>query len=182
MNLDQLHIAFETLEKSRGSIGFERRPDGTYIKLSIQRAWELFREGAEALDAMRAATVPDITVNPHYGNPPRICFSIGVQTFTLQYDAPDLPNMPASSRREWMASMLVKALLSIRDSAWAEAARREREHTIELRKALEPFARISAEGVVQKANGHVTVTTCAEYFHRAEAALGSASDNPTESA
>jgi hypothetical protein len=38
-------------------------------------------------------------------------------------------------------------------------------------KALEPFALISSEGVIKKETGHVTVTTCAEYFHEARAAL-----------
>ena len=40
-----------------------------------------------------------------------------------------------------------------------------------VRAALEPFALISSEGVVTQKEGHVTVTTCAEYFHRAAAAL-----------
>jgi hypothetical protein len=40
-----------------------------------------------------------------------------------------------------------------------------------LSKALEPFALISSEGVVKVEEGHVTVTTCAEYFHRARATL-----------
>lgn len=37
--------------------------------------------------------------------------------------------------------------------------------------ALEPFALISSEGVISTKSGHVTVTTCAEYFHDACAAL-----------
>ena len=41
-----------------------------------------------------------------------------------------------------------------------------------LREALEPFALMSSEGVVKEASGYVTITTCAEYFHRAKAALG----------
>jgi len=40
-----------------------------------------------------------------------------------------------------------------------------------LREALEPFALISTEGVVKAETGHVTITTCAEYFHRAAQAL-----------
>lgn len=40
-----------------------------------------------------------------------------------------------------------------------------------LAKALEPFALMSAEGVIAEELGHVSVTTCAEYFHRARAAL-----------
>lgn len=39
----------------------------------------------------------------------------------------------------------------------------------ELEKALDPFGRISSEGVIKKETGHVTITTCAEYFHRAAA-------------
>ena len=38
-------------------------------------------------------------------------------------------------------------------------------------EALEPFALISSEGVIQQESGHVTVTTCAEYFHRARQCL-----------
>jgi len=41
----------------------------------------------------------------------------------------------------------------------------------DMREALQPFALISTEGVVKELTGHVTVTTCAEYFHRAAAAL-----------
>lgn len=40
-----------------------------------------------------------------------------------------------------------------------------------LSEALRPFALISSEGVVKAAQGHVTITTSAEYFHRACAAL-----------
>ncbi|EMG53116.1 hypothetical protein WYI_13797 [Ochrobactrum sp. CDB2] len=40
------------------------------------------------------------------------------------------------------------------------------------RKALEPFALISSEGLISAGSGHVTMTTCAEYFHKARAALG----------
>ena len=40
-----------------------------------------------------------------------------------------------------------------------------------LEEALEPFALISAEGVVKTKSGHVAVTTCAEYFHQARTAL-----------
>ncbi|WP_273772898.1 Lar family restriction alleviation protein [Brucella intermedia] len=39
-------------------------------------------------------------------------------------------------------------------------------------KALEPFALISSEGVIKQEAGHVTVITCAEYFHKARAVLG----------
>lgn len=39
-------------------------------------------------------------------------------------------------------------------------------------KALEPFALISSEGVIKQETGHVTVITCAEYFHKARAARG----------
>lgn len=39
----------------------------------------------------------------------------------------------------------------------------------ELERALEPFALMSSEGVITQETGHVTVTTCAEYFHRAAA-------------
>ena len=39
-------------------------------------------------------------------------------------------------------------------------------------KALEPFALISSEGVIKQQTGHVTVITCAEYFHKARAVLG----------
>lgn len=45
-------------------------------------------------------------------------------------------------------------------------------------KALEPFALISSEGVIGTKSGHVTVTTCAEYFHEARAAL---EDRPSPS-
>lgn len=38
-------------------------------------------------------------------------------------------------------------------------------------KALEPFALISSEGVIKQESGHVTVITCAEYFHKARAVL-----------
>ena len=38
--------------------------------------------------------------------------------------------------------------------------------------ALEPFALISSEGIVKQSTGHVTVTTCAEYFHRAAVLIG----------
>lgn len=41
-----------------------------------------------------------------------------------------------------------------------------------LEEALEPFALVSSEGVVVKKTGHVQVTTCAEYFHRASAIHG----------
>lgn len=37
--------------------------------------------------------------------------------------------------------------------------------------ALQPFALIASEGVVTHKEGHVTITTCAEYFHRAAEAL-----------
>lgn len=37
--------------------------------------------------------------------------------------------------------------------------------------ALQPFALIASEGVITAKEGHVTVTTCAEYFHRAADAL-----------
>lgn len=36
---------------------------------------------------------------------------------------------------------------------------------------LDPFARISSEGVIKAETGHITVTTCAEYFHEAAAFL-----------
>lgn len=39
-------------------------------------------------------------------------------------------------------------------------------------EALEPFALISSEGVIKQETGHVTVITCAEYFHKARAARG----------
>jgi hypothetical protein len=51
----------------------------------------------------------------------------------------------------------------------ALVARLERAET-----ALEPFALMSAEGVVTAESGHVKVVVCAEYFHRARAALESA--------
>ena len=38
-------------------------------------------------------------------------------------------------------------------------------------EALEPFALMSSEGVVKQVEGHTTVVTCAEYFHRAASAL-----------
>lgn len=38
-------------------------------------------------------------------------------------------------------------------------------------EALDPFARIASEGVIRTDKGHVTVTTCAEYFHAAVKAL-----------
>ncbi|WP_296200516.1 hypothetical protein [uncultured Hyphomicrobium sp.] len=38
-------------------------------------------------------------------------------------------------------------------------------------EALDPFARIASEGVIRADKGHVTVTTCAEYFHAAVKAL-----------
>jgi hypothetical protein len=41
----------------------------------------------------------------------------------------------------------------------------------EAAEALEPFALISSEGVIQQEAGHVTITTCAEYFHRARQCL-----------
>lgn len=56
---------------------------------------------------------------------------------------------------------------------WQSAAM---EHRTELKrkideavKALEPFALISSEGVIGSlaTKGHVEITTCAEYFHRA---------------
>jgi hypothetical protein len=40
-------------------------------------------------------------------------------------------------------------------------------------EALTPFADISREGVVTVKEGHVNIVTCAEYFHRAAAALAS---------
>lgn len=43
-----------------------------------------------------------------------------------------------------------------------------------LREAVEvirPFAAISREGVVTTKTGHVRLTTCAEYFHEADAFL-----------
>lgn len=52
-----------------------------------------------------------------------------------------------------------------------------REQNATLVAALTPFALICKEGVVTKTEGHVAVTTCAEYFNRAEkvlAALASA--------
>ena len=45
-----------------------------------------------------------------------------------------------------------------------------------LREAVEvirPFAAISREGVVTTKTGHVRLTTCAEYFHEADAFLAS---------
>jgi hypothetical protein len=33
-------------------------------------------------------------------------------------------------------------------------------------KEAEPFALVSIEGVIKQAEGQVTITTCAEYFHR----------------
>lgn len=44
-----------------------------------------------------------------------------------------------------------------------------------LREALEPFALMASEGVVSQKTGYVTVTTCADYFHNALAALTAAS-------
>ena len=41
----------------------------------------------------------------------------------------------------------------------------------DLERALEPFALASLEGVIKPASGHVSITTCAEYFHRARDAL-----------
>ena len=58
-----------------------------------------------------------------------------------------------------MPTNLVEAKPDPRD---AEIAR--------LRETLEPFALISMEGIVKADAGYVTVTTCAEYFHRARAA------------
>lgn len=49
-------------------------------------------------------------------------------------------------------------------------ARRELE---EARRALEPFALMSSEGVVKAETGYVSIKTCAEYFHAARAALRS---------
>ena len=49
-----------------------------------------------------------------------------------------------------------------------------------MRGALEPFAFASIEGVVRQKDGHVTITTCAEYFHRARAALTTEKTNGME--
>jgi hypothetical protein len=38
-------------------------------------------------------------------------------------------------------------------------------------EALRPIALISSEGVVSQSSGHVTITTCVEYFHRAAAVV-----------
>jgi hypothetical protein len=40
-----------------------------------------------------------------------------------------------------------------------------------LRKALEPFALISSEGIASQAKGYCTVTTQADYFHRAQSVV-----------
>lgn len=45
-------------------------------------------------------------------------------------------------------------------------------------KVLEPFALISSEGVVRHERGHATVTTSAEYFHRARAFLSTIGEKP----
>lgn len=41
----------------------------------------------------------------------------------------------------------------------------------DMRGALEPFALISSEGIVKPESGYVTITTRAEYFHRARTVL-----------
>ena len=65
---------------------------------------------------------------------------------------------------------LVRWLMSRADAAEAKLA--EAMKVIErLQAALEPFALTSIEGVVKVATGYVTVTTQAEYYHRARAAL-----------
>jgi hypothetical protein len=48
------------------------------------------------------------------------------------------------------------------------------------REALEPFALMSAEGVVKQEKGRVTITTQAEYFHRASAVLASLQPEPSQ--
>jgi hypothetical protein len=55
---------------------------------------------------------------------------------------------------------------AVHEALWEADAENKR-----LREALEPFALVSSEGVVKNGAGHVTVTTCASYFHRAAEAL-----------
>lgn len=53
------------------------------------------------------------------------------------------------------------------------------DHVLVPREVLEPFALMSREGVVKARTGHVTVTTCAEYFHRANEALTASPQPPS---
>lgn len=58
----------------------------------------------------------------------------------------------------------------IQHEAAAEITRLRRE-LAEARKALEPFALMSSEGVIKAETGYVSIKTCAEYFHAARAAF-----------
>ncbi|SCM71607.1 hypothetical protein KL86PLE_100283 [uncultured Pleomorphomonas sp.] len=74
-------------------------------------------------------------------------------------------DVPAAGLKQMAEEMLRDT-----NAAVFAAATRARVYA-QMAEALRPFALIASEGVIKAEAGHVTVTTCAEYFHRASTAL-----------
>ncbi len=92
-----------------------------------------------------------------------------IEKLCLQSQAEEL--LAAERARYVEASQRATNEESLRDTMH-RGLRRWKERAEKAEKALEPFALISSEGVIKQETGHVTVITCAEYFHKARAVLG----------